>query len=416
MLPPVLEIFVVWHPEDREGVEFATAIFRHFLEGRSFLGVIGGGINVSFRSEGWTGEGTAPRPIYTSASPAPNGIPAASFVAIVPLMGSELSASVAIEGSPWRRYVETICDHLRSDAGSIGLFPFLLPGQGIGRTLAELLGASQRLATGNPSANGDHLEGMLCRDLTQGIAQLVSPDEMDRLTVFLSHTKRNSEVEQKDVEALIGLVRKIIADTRLKEYFDANDLQPGKDWKSDLERHAATSAMLALRTDLYSSREWCQREVMLAKINGMPLVMVDAMNSGEERGSFLMDHVPRVAIRQTDTSWKAEDVIRALNLLVDECLKRALWMHQKKLAIERPELQVAWWAPHAPEPITLAHWLEGYLNAIPTQYSDGPVRILHPDPPLGPSEREALEQFSRTSRLDNSLDIMTPRQLATRGG
>ena len=39
MLPPVLEIFVVWHPEDREGVEFATAIFRHFLEGRSFLGV-----------------------------------------------------------------------------------------------------------------------------------------------------------------------------------------------------------------------------------------------------------------------------------------------------------------------------------------------------------------------------------------
>ena len=95
MLPPVLEIFVVWHPEDREGVEFATAIFRHFLEGRSFLGVIGGGINVSFRSEGWTGEGAAPRPIYTSASPAPNAIPSARFVAIVQLMGSELPAPVA---------------------------------------------------------------------------------------------------------------------------------------------------------------------------------------------------------------------------------------------------------------------------------------------------------------------------------
>jgi len=37
--------------------------------------------------------------------------------------------------------------------------------------------------------------------------------------------------------------------------------------------------------------------MLIAKRAGMPIVILDAPVLGEERGSFLMDHVPRVPVR-----------------------------------------------------------------------------------------------------------------------
>jgi len=179
--------------------------------------------------------------------------------------------------------------------------------------------------------------------------------------------------------------------------------------------HAGRGALLALRTDLYPSREWCQREVLIAKRSGVPVVILDALGYAEERGSFLMDHVPRSPVRASGAQWSRRDVYRVLNILVDECLKRALWKQQQELAKSRPDLLVSWWAAHAPEPLTLINWLEeakkaGYLP------SAGPLRILHPDPPLGIDEKAVLEQILSFGGMAEFLDVMTPRQLASRGG
>ena len=76
-------------------------------------------------------------------------------------------------------------------------------------------------------------------------------------------------------------------------------LQPGRNWSRELAERAATSALLAVRTSSYASRPWCQREMLLAKTAGMPIVVLDALEHPEERGSFLMDHVPRVPVLET---------------------------------------------------------------------------------------------------------------------
>jgi len=415
MLPPTLEIFVVWHPQDTTGESLAKTIFSHFMHGPTFSGVIGGGIQVSLRSVGWEDEGSAPRPIYTDSTPAPNGIGPANFVAIVPLLGTELAANVEESDSSWNRFATAIRDAQAGKPDQIGVFPYLLSNGATDNTkLGQILGGYQFIAAGKPDEDGEDVSSMLCRDLTQGIAQLISPDEMDRLTAFISHTKRNSYTEGEDVDALVAMVREVIGSTRLNDFFDANDLQPGTDWDTELREKSGTSAMLAVRTDLYSSREWCQREVVIAKTHGMPVIMMDAIGYGEERGSFLLDHVPRIAVRKSEGRWRKKDVYRALNLLVDECLKRALWMRQKELAQDRPELDVAWWAPHAPEPLTLSHWIDDHLQE--EAGGEGHIRILHPDPPLGPEEREVLVNYARSTRLGREIDIMTPRQLATRGG
>lgn len=416
MLPPVLEIYVVWHPADAEGASIAQEFVEHF-HGTAFTGLIGGAIEVFTRSAGWIGTGDAPRPIPTSSAPPPNGIEQARFVAVVPLLGTEMAAAVESAENPWRRYISELASEQKRSSDRIWILPYAMNDGATNQTeLGRQLGSYMRIAQTPPDTDGDTRAAMRCRDLAQGIAQFLAGGPDKRLTVFISHTKRASAGTEEDSATLIQAVRSVISATRLNDFFDANDLQPGGDWEAALRGSAATSAMLAIRTDLYPSREWCQKEISIAKRAGMPVLIMDALGHAEERGSFLMDHVPRVPVRPRRDGWAKEDVYRALNLLVDECLKRALWVHQERLAREQHELTVAWWAAHAPEPLTLLQWLEdaGQNGALP---ADGvPVRVLHPDPPLGPEEKRVLDQALRLVRSRSVLDIMTPRLLAARGG
>jgi hypothetical protein len=413
MLPPVLEVYVVWHPGDPDGATIAGEIVEHF-HGTAFTGLIGGAVEVLVRSEGWSAPDGAPRPIFTPTAPASDIAPA-MFTAVVPILGIGLAGAVENDG-PWQSYLRDIMVAQKAKADRIGLFPYRLVPTATDHTeLAAILGTYQTIAANLPDATNDTLRDLRCRDLSQALAQFVAGNVGDQLVAFISHTKRSSIAESADVSALIDLVKNVIATTRMRDFFDARDLQPGTDWAEVLKMHAGKGALLALRTDLYPSREWCQREILVAKRSEMPVVSLDALGYAEERGSFLMDHVPRSPIRANGAQWSRRDVYRALNILVDECLKRALWKRQKELASARSDLLVSWWAAHAPEPLTLIQWLEDAkrANALP---STGPLRILHPDPPLGIDERAVLEQILSFGGMDGFLDVMTPRQLASRGG
>jgi hypothetical protein len=415
VLPPVLEIYVIWHPADVAGADIAREFVDHF-HGTAFTGLIGGAVEVFARSAGWAATGDAPRPIPSDANPLPNGIEHARYVALVPLVGVEMAAATEHKNGPWQQYLSNLVGSQEAFERT-WIFPYVIDhGAMNGTEVGRLLGKYQQVGQGPVNADGDSSLGMRCRDLAQGIAQFLAGGPDSRLTVFISHTKRAQPRGEEDTAALIAAVRDVIASTRLNDFFDANDLQPGGDWDAVLRDNAARSAMLAIRTDLYPSREWCQREVYIAKSSGMPLLIMDALGHAEERGSFLMDHVPRVPVRPRERGWSREDVYRALNLLVDECLKRALWVCQEELARKSQELSVAWWAAHAPEPLTFLNWLENAIASKALPEDGQPIRVLHPDPPLGPDEKKVLDQVLRLARPRSALDIMTPRLLAARGG
>jgi hypothetical protein len=341
----------------------------------------------------------------------PYGIAEAAITAVVPVLGTGLAGAVQAGEGAWYDYAQQVVKLREDSPGSVGVFPVRLSeGATDGTKLGEIFGAIQTIGTraGNVT---DETAAIRSRDLAQGIAQLANGH--NRLKVFLSHTKRAAQNETELLEELISRVRCVINGTRLAEYFDASDLQPGTDWTPELDANARTSALLAVRTDLYASRAWCQREVATAKLAGMPVVILDALTDGEERGSFLMDHVARVPNSSGVEDLKDTAIVAALNQLVDESLKRELWAHQRQVTDGGAAWGVAWWAPHAPEPLTLADWLTGALGSLPEA---GDIRVLHPDPPLGPVERGALEQIAALSGLGNRLDVMTPRGLAARGG
>lgn len=394
VLPPLLEIYVVWHPDDRDGTGVAERLIDHF-HGTAFSGLIGGAVEVFVRSAGWANDQDAPRPLpYVEELPC--DLPEAELTVVVPILGVELAREVEQSG-PWSEYMESLQTGAEARSDEVCVLPVRL-------ATAVSEGALHESFSDVQAINEDN---GLCREVAQAIAQFARP-EKSRLKVFLSHTKRGGPAG--DPNALVQRVRELILGTKLADFFDAQDLQPGSDWSATLLAEAAGSAVLAIRTDQYASREWCQKEVVVAKRAGMPIVILDALSLGEERGSFLMDNMPRIPLHDAVSD---DAIIRSLDQLVDECLKRVLWVRQEELASRTGSNIARWWAPHAPEPVTFTSWLD---EARTDLAGDNTVVILHPDPPLGPDELETLGELSRLCGLEGGLEVLTPRGLAIRGG
>jgi hypothetical protein len=268
-----------------------------------------------------------------------------------------------------------------------------------------VLGAALSSTMSVPAESAS-VEGLLERSVAQAIAQLAA-GEASRIKVFVSHTKHNSEREGDFDPPVFEQVRSAIAKSKLAEFFDAHDLQPGRDWAADLDQEAGSSALLMVRTDRYASREWTQREVLQAKRHDVPIVGLIALVEGEARGSFLMDHLPTVPFARNNSD---ASVNRALDRLVDEVLKRALWEAQSSYI----RAQGFDWLPvHAPEPVTTVEWLARHKAEEP---GDEHLLIMHPDPPLGADERAVVDELCAVAGFGGRVDVLTPRTFAIRGG
>jgi hypothetical protein len=307
---------------------------------------------------------------------------------------------------PWRRYLREVVSAADQDPAHVGIYPIGVHLDTRGR-LGQLFDRFQRVDSMPEGSTDD--AGQRATKLAQVLAQKLGPDKQ-RIKVFISHSRQKAHGDDEGPTSLTDEVRDVIAGTHLNTFFDAVNLQPGDQWRDALRSEAATSAMLVLRTDMYASRPWCQEEMRIAKCAGVPIVVVDDLHQGEERGSFLADHLPRVPAH-LDRDDRTVGIRRALSILVDECLKRALWQRQQQAAAGDSDLAVAWWSPHAPEPLTLLHWLRHHPGT-----GDGPLLVLHPDPPLGEPERKVLDDLAAVAGISGGITALTPRGLATRGG
>jgi hypothetical protein len=205
------------------------------------------------------------------------------------------------------------------------------------------------------------------------------------LKLFLSHAK-----DRAQGVATAAALKRLIEDGPMREFFDATDIAPGYEFEAEILAHIADSTLVAIHSDSYSSRYWCQREILAAKDADRPIIAVDLVGKFEDRRFPLGGNVPAVRI-----SVDADLQIKEVHLL--EVLQAAL-VESIRFYYSRESLtayQVAGWFPadailsaRPPEACVLAR-----LAAAIKREEDGCLDFVYPDPPIYQEEAQHFEAF-----------------------
>lgn len=437
-LAPTVDIFVIWDKFDRSGENVFNRLLNHY-HSSAYSGLVGGGIEVYCRQASWDDNDGAPRPIFSIGK----HVKESRYKVVIPIISHHLEKTVS-RNHCWAEYFRQLESKLlpngkgpRSlDKDMMCLIPVIVdhhwPINGTLQHMLEVQGVNYSSLEPGKLEVHEYGTRTLERDVSQAIAQsLVSEWDRDHpLQIFVSYARSDSEMETSTKASDVGtqvanLVLDRLNDTRLAQFFDCRNIQLGEPWQLQLEEGISRrSAILMVRTDMYSSRMWTQREIRLAKEQDIPVVALSALTGGEERGSFLLDHVPTVAYHPANLSYEYADeqqkdskrrqrwsrlqqyqsdfcIDRAICRLVDETLKHAIWRSMKKDLFADFD-----WSPaHPPEPMTVTDYLS-------KNDPGDSFRVVYPDPPITCEEQKVIKRICQLYNADMKVQFITPRDLA----
>ena len=397
----ILTIYVVWHPNYSEGSEIAELVRRHFHSERYKNVSENVELSVFFRSS----------PAPNAALPLPIDLDEAETTAVIVLVESEL-----VRDSEWVDYIHDLAERTESIGLGSRLFPVMLEKANLGIEI-DLQALRWDRWKGTDAERGQRLVRKLLyafsRMLRHYLAHLRHPEAdgnglehyLEKVQIFLSHSKHDSDGERIAKRIRDWLHRH----SGLSSFFDMIDIPPGLRSQNVLNHQVKASAVMAVHTDSYSSREWCRREIIEAKHQNVPMIVVNCMTDIDERGFPYMGNVPIVRMDPNETS-RIEVVI---GRLLDEVFKDFLWQCRVELA-GRSNSGVLF-MPRPPELIFLANpTFPSFANpelisasALPADTDVANPMIVYPDPPLGAEEELLFEKIAPHVRLLNLSQWLT---------
>lgn len=96
--------------------------------------------------------------------------------------------------------------------------------------------------------------------------------------IFLSHAKPG-KTGRLHAEA----IKRFIENTNMSHFFDATEISPGFKFNEEIIKHIKESTVVAICSDEYSSRYWCQLEILCAKEQQRPMIAVNCLEEYEDR-------------------------------------------------------------------------------------------------------------------------------------
>lgn len=103
--------------------------------------------------------------------------------------------------------------------------------------------------------------------------------EKNKLTLFLSHTKRDSIGEKKAKDYATYLQE----NTKLKSFIDINDISYSSDLTEEIDKNLENSIFVGFDSDGYSDSKWTQYEIVKAKERNIPIILIDCIEKKVER-------------------------------------------------------------------------------------------------------------------------------------
>lgn len=149
--------------------------------------------------------------------------------------------------------------------------------------------------------------------------------QLHSLKLFLSHSKHD-DLGLSYVEDL----KSSIDSSSLRRFFDATEIAPGYSFSKEINQHISDSTLVAFVTDSYSSRYWCQKEILEAKEQGRPIIIVNCLADFEDRVFPASSNVPCLTVNH-GKKLDRTDVLRILSAALTETIRFDYSLEQLKV-------------------------------------------------------------------------------------
>lgn len=146
-------------------------------------------------------------------------------------------------------------------------------------------------------------------------AEEISVGSERALKIFISHAKDKGN----GIKLAKGL-KYIIDNSSMRNFFDATDIAQGYSFESEIVNHIKDSTLISIHSDSYSSRYWCQRELISAKELNRPIIVVDTLHDFEDRRFPFSANVPGVHIHVDEEPTK-KDLLKILSIALLESVR-----------------------------------------------------------------------------------------------
>ncbi|GAA4159638.1 hypothetical protein GCM10022217_22650 [Chryseobacterium ginsenosidimutans] len=215
--------------------------------------------------------------------------------------------------------------------------------------------------------------------------------------LFLSHAKNDGE------KITISFKQFIENSLKLDVFFDTVDVADGYGFAEQFETEIKHSALVVFHTDEYSDREWCRREVIIAKRHKSPIVVAHKIKDGEKRAFPYLGNMPTSVIHNNSKEEEELSFIRIVILTLTQVLNN---LYQLRLLNNYIELyndnNIEVKAISSPP--ELFNFLD--IRKHTEKPNAKPLIILYPDPPLG------IEEVNILNELDPEVKFLTPVNLS----
>lgn len=386
-----LNIYVVWHPNFQAGKKIAEELYSTFC--RDYQNPLSRGIGIPIYFRYAKLEDNKPLEIDLSNS---------KKNAIVLLIDDEY-----ILDENFRSYTEELSKKIDDNNR---IFPISLCNKaysiGCGLSTLQFTDGTKFFEKDLNIQNKKDLEKSIKKiktELLHDCSRLIlnfHPKQKDKeqhrigspVKLFLSHAKKDGE------SATIKFKQFIEKNLKLDVFFDTVDIANGYDFAEQFEQEIKHSALVVFHTDEYSNREWCRREILIAKKHKSPIVVVHNIIDGEKRAFPYLGNMPTTVIGKKDITGFYKIVNLTLYQVLNNLYQnRLLEWYSSMNTNDNNEIKVI------TSPPELFNFLD--IKKYKENLGSKKLIILYPDPPLG------LEELNILNELDEDVEFTTPINL-----
>lgn len=219
------------------------------------------------------------------------------------------------------------------------------------------------------------------------------------IKLFISHAKDGAKGIQ-----LAEQLKNYIDNSAMRNFFDATDIAPGYRFDVEIENHIKESTIISINSDIYSSRYWCQREILCAKEFERPIIAVDILDEFEDRRFPYSSNIPCVHA-DINEDVGLNDILRILTVTLLETIRfnysKIMLGKIKEIGLVDTDTVIL---PRPPEAYDVRNILINDNGSL----MKSKEKFLYPEPPLYSEEIECLEKIGlifMTPLSINSVDL-----------